>query len=253
LPKRQQEKGGCGAVLVCGHPVPDVQTQVVFERIFVMCKQRHLWCSFVLAALLPVTADADVPIVAELPAPKIGNVWRYRTLDLWNNTELSQYEDELVEIQADRLVFRVRSSKSAEPKTRYEGRSLAACRRMRDSEAEMCDGALAFPLRVGNKNRYEKRPWKNGNGHSSAECDVKGIESVTVPAGTFDAFRVECDGNWHRVFDIGARGGNSGRYQETFWYSPSVGGYVKWHFTTYHSSGRVNNKEQTELIEFVAK
>ncbi len=216
-----------------------------------MCKPHQIAC--VLAALLSVAAQAQVPAVAELPTPKIGEVWKYRTIDLWNQAELSQFERELVEIQADRLEFRTRSSKNGEPKTSYFGRGLASCRRMRDSDVEMCDGALVFPLRVGDKSKYDKRPWLNGNGHNSAECEVKAVEAVTVPAGTFDAFRVECDGSWQRVFDRLAVDTNSGRTQETIWYSTKVNGLVKWTYFDYATAGRAWKKEQTELTEFVAK
>ena len=218
-----------------------------------MGSQGTLFSTFLLAALLPLGSNAEISAVAELPAPKVGEVWKYRTLDMWKNTELRQVEEELVEVQADRLVFRAKRPGAAEPSTVYSGRSLATCRRMRDSEEDMCTGALAFPLRVGNRSSYKKRPWSNGNGHDSAECEVKGIEAVTVPAGTFESFRIECDGNWHRMVETGPMQGMAGRFQETLWYSPSVGRYVKWYLVNYGSSGRIWAKEQTELIEFVAK
>ncbi|MEF8705464.1 MAG: hypothetical protein V5B36_10045 [Candidatus Accumulibacter sp. UW25] len=218
-----------------------------------MGKQKAYFSTFMLAALMPLGAHAEIPEVAELPAPKVGEVWKYRTLDMWNNTELRQVEEELVEIQVDRLVFRGKGPGAAVPKTLYYGRSLASCRRMRDSEEEMCTGAMAFPLRVGNRSSYAKRPWRNGEGHSSAECEVKGVEGVTVPAGTFESFRVECDGNWHRIFESGPTQSNSGRFQETLWYSPTVGRYVKSYYVGYAPRGGIYTKEQTELIEFVAK
>ena len=124
---------------------------------------------------------------------------------------------------------------------------------MRDSEEEHCAGALAFPLHVGDKNSYTKRPWTKGDGYLSADCEVKGIESVTVPAGTFDAFRVDCDGTWQRVFDITPTTGDKGRFEESLWYSPTVGHYVKFTYIGYRPSGGVYTKEQTELIEFVPK
>lgn len=217
-----------------------------------MGKQGTLFSTFLLAALLPLGSNAEISAVAELPTPKVGEVWKYRTLDMWKNTELSQYEEELVEVQADRLVFRGKRPGAAEPKTAHYGRSLASCRRMRDSEEDMCAGALAFPLRVGNRSSYEKRPWRRGDGYSSAECEVKGIEAVTVPAGAFESFRIECDGNWHRMVETGPMQGKSGSFQETLWYSPRVGRYVKSYYVNYGPSG-IWAKEQTELIEFVAK
>ncbi len=204
-------------------------------------------------ALSNAMAQTQAPAQADLPAPKIGEVWKYRTIDRWNNTETGSYQEELVDIQPNRLVFRSRSSRSAEPKTIYYGRSLASCRQMHDSQIEMCDGSLAFPLRVGNKSNYDKRPWRNGNGHDSAACEVKAVEQVTVPAGTFDAFRVECEGNWIRVAVAGPMQGNAGRYEETIWYSPKVNRSVKSAYTAYGTGGRLEIKNQTELVEFVAK
>ena len=220
-----------------------------------MGRHRAYLSTFILAALLPLGADAgtETSAVAELPTPSVGTVWKYRVLDTWNNTELRQFEEELVEIQADRLVFREKRPGAAEPKTAYYGRSLASCRRLRGSEEEMCTGAFAFPLRVGDRTSYQNRPWASGDGHSSAECAVKGVEAVTVPAGTFDSYRIDCDGNWNRVFETGPRQGMSGRFQETLWYAPSVGRSVKWNYNGYGSSGRIYTKEQTELMEFVPK
>lgn len=220
-----------------------------------MGRQRAYLSTFILAALLPLGVDAgtETSAVAELPTPSVGTVWTYRVLDMWNNTELRQFEEELVEIQADRLVFRSRRPGAEEAKTVYYGRSLASCRRLRGSEEEMCTGSLAFPLRVGNRTRYEKRPWSSGDGHSSAQCEVAGVEAVTVGAGTFESYRIDCDGNWNRMFETGPRQGMSGRFEETIWYSPSVGRYVKWNYNSYGSSGRIYTKEQTELIAFVPK
>ncbi|MBL8367950.1 MAG: hypothetical protein JNM54_08545 [Candidatus Accumulibacter sp.] len=218
-----------------------------------MFRLRPFVCRLMCAALVPLTAAAEPPAVAELPAPKVGDVWEFKKIDLWNNSELETYRRELVEIRPDHLVYRGKSAQNAEPKTFYHGRSLAPCRRMRESEEENCVGALAFPLHVGNKNRYEKRPWRTGDGHYSADCEVKAIESVTVPAGTFDAFRVDCDGTWQRVFDITPTTGVKGRFEESLWYSPKVGNYVKSTYIGYRPSGGVFTREQTELIEFLPK
>jgi len=82
---------------------------------------------------------------------------------------------------------------------------------------------------------------------------VAGVEAVTVGAGTFESYRIDCDGNWNRMFETGPRQGMSGRFEETLWYSPSVGRYVKWKYNSYEPSGRTYTKEQTELIGFVPK
>ena len=113
----------------------------------------------------------------------------------------------------------------------------------------VCAGALQFPLQVGNKHRFEKLPWQDGNGHSTDTCEVKGKENVTVPAGSFDTVRIECEGLWTRVFD----GTFSGREIQNLWYSPAIKRFVKTQYTNYRSSGGVFDKTETQLVEFVNK
>ena len=119
---------------------------------------------------------------------------------------------------------------------------------MRRSDEVVCTGSFKFPMQAGNKYNYEKLPWANRDGHSSASCEVKGEEKVTVPAGTFDAVRIECSGFWTRVFN----GTGSGRQTEAQWYAPSINRFVKSQFSDTFGGGAPNTKNQTELLEFTA-
>ena len=56
-------------------------------------------------ALASAFVSAQAPAGAERPTPNVGDVWKLRTIDLWNNNELSTTHSELVEARADRLVF----------------------------------------------------------------------------------------------------------------------------------------------------
>ena len=200
-----------------------------------------------IAALSPGPAIATMPTDVGLPAPKIGNVWKYRTIDLWNNRETSTFESELVRIQPERLVLRVKSSQAQNLRTVNSGRDWSTCRRMQNSDVEVCAGVTEFPLRVGKKFRFAKLPWGDGKGYVSEECEAKGLEQVTVPAGTFDTIRVECEGFWTRVFD----GSGSGRVAEKSWYAPKVNRSVKWTYVDHNSNGTLDHQTQTELVEFV--
>jgi len=53
---------------------------------------------------------------------------------------------------------------------------------------------------------------------SSRSCTVSGVESVTVPAGTFDAIRVECSDS---TDDPAAYAGTI--TTGTYWYAKGVG------------------------------
>ncbi len=206
--------------------------------------------AIVLAILGGVSAlaGAQVQFPVNLPTPKVGEVTKYRTVDLWNNKELSTSQIELVEIQNDRLVTRLTSSVDPSPSTRTFTSEWQPCRSMRNSDQLVCAGALKFPMQLGGKHSYDKLPWPSGNGHSSGACEVKAEEKVTVPAGTFDAVRLECSGFWNRIFD----GTFGGKQTELFWYAPAIARIVKSQFFDFTSSGAANTKSQTEMTQFTA-
>lgn len=195
-------------------------------------------------------AWADVQFPVEAPTSKLGEVAKYRNTDLWNNKELRTSQVEIVEVQPEHFVMRVTASDEPQPRTSRFTRQWQPCRSMKNSDQMICAGALKFPMQIGGKHAYDNLPWANGNGHSSGSCEVKGQEKVSVPAGTFDAVRIDCGGYWNRVFG----GVFSGRVTETHWYAPKISRVVKTQYTDYNSgSGGIFNKTQTELIEFTEK
>ena len=179
----------------------------------------------------------------------MGDVWKFRTIDLWNNSELSTSRLELVEIQPERFVFRFALSTAPDVTTITNTRDMQPCRSMKNSEQEVCTGALKFPLRVGDKYQYEKLPWFNGEGYFSQACEVKAQEPVKVAAGSFDAFRIECTGTLTRVFG----GTFSGRADETLWYAPKANRVVLSNYADYRAGGGIFNRRRTELVEYLPK
>jgi hypothetical protein len=101
-------------------------------------------------------------------------------------------------------------------------------------------------MQLGGTHSFEKLPWPNGQGHSSGKCEVVGEEKVTVPAGAFDAVKVECNGFWNRVFG----GTFNGSQKETVWYAPSLSRMIKYEYVNYTSAGKLDTRELTELTEF---
>jgi hypothetical protein len=66
-----------------------------------------------------------------------------------------------------------------------------------------------WPLKIGNTQSWSLTG-KDSTGNSwstTRTCVVKSTEKVTVPAGSFDAYRVECGDKWHTL---------------TFFYSPQL-------------------------------
>ncbi|MFA6119783.1 MAG: hypothetical protein WCT35_08745 [Sideroxydans sp.] len=79
---------------------------------------------------------------------------------------------------------------------------------------------LAFPLEVGKTWEYQynfTNKAKAAKGRWKLEATVVAYEKVKVPAGEFDAFKIEYSGFWHNDTK-----GKSGRLKMTNWYAPAV-------------------------------
>lgn len=219
---------------------------------------RHFLAVFTVAvcisAFAPVapTANAQVQFPVGPPTPKVGDIVRYRTIDLWNNSELSTEQIELVEIQSDRFTTRFKRSTGAETRTLLLNREWQSCRPMYNSPELICAGPLKFPMQPGGKHTYEKQPWTNGFGYDAATCEIKGEEKLTVAAGTFDAVRIDCTGFWNRIFNDQPRPRDmTGKITMTRWYSPSIGREIKSQYTSLNRDGSPFTRNQTELVEFI--
>lgn len=178
-------------------------------------------CWLLLAASATCLAQT-APVTANAPPAHIGDSrdydgqflgtncrhWETRRLEA-NNVTVRQCEDKLVYLDSrDLSVQRVSTLKGEtllEFKPQYRG--------------------LSFPLLVGKKwsSQYSGfRADNNRKWDSRLECEVKAYEPVRVPAGSFDAYRVECIDNWELGYIF------SGKKAATRWYAPAVGGVIKY-------------------------
>lgn len=178
-------------------------------------------CWLLLAASTICLAQT-APVAANVPQARIGDSrdyegqflgtncrhWETRRQEAGNVT-VRQCEDKLLYMDSrDLSVQRVTTLKGEtllEFKPRYQG--------------------LSFPLFVGKKWRSQYagfRADQNRKWDSRLECEVKVYEPVRVPAGNFDAFRVECVDNWEFGYIF------SGKKAATRWYAPAAGGVVKY-------------------------
>jgi len=82
---------------------------------------------------------------------------------------------------------------------------------------------LSFPLETGKKWKGKYTGYAASTGASwdaDSSCEVMAPEIVTVPAGQFDAYRIDCLINWTSApFD--------GHSHSSTWYAPKVGTIVK--------------------------
>ncbi len=159
---------------------------------------------------------------------------------------------QLVQIEGDRRTLRGQNTNidNNAPRTFEQTLENNPCRLMRGSDKLICAGIYKFPMTSDSKYAYEQElPWPNGLGKSDGNCAVKGEEKITVPAGTFDTVKIECEGFWRQVFE----GTWNGRWTETNWYAPKVNRSVKWIYKSRKPNGSLNDQTQTELTEFIPK
>jgi hypothetical protein len=106
---------------------------------------------------------------------------------------------------------------------------------------------FVFPLEVG-KSWDREFDFSVGNNSWSNKLNGKvvGVEKVTVPAGTFDAFKVVLVRNYRGQRSSGGRSW-AGTVDETWWYSPVVKYFVK---RTYSDSGTSPSPVERELLKY---
>lgn len=83
---------------------------------------------------------------------------------------------------------------------------------------------LTFPLEVGKKWEGEYAGFTEDTGDkwkSHVTCEATAFEKVTVVAGEFDAFRIDCVDKWRAMLVF------SGEKKSTRWYAPKLGTVVK--------------------------
>jgi len=87
------------------------------------------------------------------------------------------------------------------------------------------DGALRFPLQVGNswQHRYVRvlQRQKQQEFEVVVDAQVKSYERITLPGGTFDAFRIESVSKTSSASVSPVRA--------TYWYAPAAKAIVKYH------------------------
>ena len=102
-----------------------------------------------------------------------------------------------------------------------------------------------FPLEVGKK--WEAQ-WETTSTRQTTrwqgKTQVEGVETVTVPAGTFQAFKIRFEGYYNGYQQIGGASWTGVR-KETFWYSPDAKRTIKGE--SEERSGSYYNVEVYEL------
>jgi hypothetical protein len=200
----------------------------------------------VLLALLifPTASIAQTPPVSDKPEVKVGDTWMYKQVDMLTNEVREESTIEVVSIDAEQIKTRsVRSGREQEEifDTQWnsklvDGRAFVPYR-----------SVLEFPLAIGKA--WEKPvtyPNRQGDAKITATMKgtVRGWESITVPAGTFQAQKITLTESYYNDrtgTSAGSRGGGVGQW--TVWYAPTAKRAVRFEY----QEGR--NRVRTELVQ----
>ena len=213
------------------------------------CLMNSLASGTLTVAAVAVTLAAFSPAVAEpapttpAPQPASGDTWIYRSVDAYTDLETARRSATFVRRDAKSLVFRVTDLKTGIESTVQRSLSLGRCASRRG--VEICADPYLFPIQIGQSHGFQDMP--AGNSTHDLDCVAKAYEKVTVPAGTFDAFRIECEGRWSvKTSDYHFRG----RLWNSHWYAPAVQQEVRVVWRTYRNNGGIDFYSRDELLEF---
>lgn len=213
---------------------------------------------------------------ADLPSVQAGDTWTYRdTVEKGpNGWTQSQNDLTVSHTTSSSIYYTTQASGSTQtPKEAYAGSDWSRLRSV-DSKETVVNKPFSFPLTPGktwNVQYTEQHPNKI---HTYEQIDDKykvvGFETVEVPAGKFQAIKVEAEGQWtaemapvNTVVQGAQAAPNTttmftqvnknspvtatGRTYKAFWYVPETKRWVK-SIEEYYGGNGVRNARYTEEL-----
>lgn len=174
------------------------------------------------AVLLPALVWSGVALAqdggnaVDAPTLKVGDSWNYTQRDLLDKNQTTAVKLTVTAVSGD--VVSVSVTSGDDPPIERQTDSTWATPTEIDGEKSTYRN-LDFPLTPG-KHWQSAHGWLNRSGDPFEEdmnFTVVGPDRVTVPAGTFDAVRIDGHGAWRK---LNGRA-NAGSTQR-LWYAPSV-------------------------------
>ena len=197
----------------------------------------------------PAPAMGEVLPTAQAPDIIAGQQWTYRRIDLWKNEEVERFS-QTFNIQSGNKWSVAWGIISSTDPTRLGTTSEqfdATTQGFADPRMSGRYAPLNFPLSIGKKwafnYKFQSKP--DTLVEVSQTAVVTRWESVTVPAGTFKALRVEHLGGYKAK--QGAQDWQ-GKITETFWYAPDVGRVVAQEYKDTTGTGKTWDQRRDELV-----
>jgi hypothetical protein len=211
------------------------------------------------------------------PVVKAGDTWTYKITTEKGPSGWTQTRDDTTvsRVTSSTIYYSVKGSGSTQPaKELFAGLDWSRVRDI-DGKETLVNKPFSFPLTVGKAwevHYTEPHPNKSFRSEEWAhKYTVVGFEPVEVPAGKFNALKIEAEGRWTAELEPtqtvvqGAQSNAdgtstvtqtqktgdrtvSGRTYKAFWYVPEVRRWVK-SVEEYYGSGGVRNERYTGELE----
>jgi hypothetical protein len=208
---------------------------------------RKLFLPILIMFCILGTAWADNSV--DIPDVHIGDIWKYKVLDGYSNETTGQFSNRIVKVDDKGIVFQSRNLLN---KDASKQNLIYATREWNvfDNGNQAWDPFFPehkFPLSVGKTwSQVYKGSTTEGKSLSSfMKAKIVAFSKVTVPAGTFDAYRIEQD---HETRNT-SEDANVSKHHIVIWYAPIVKRYVRRERTSF-SNGRERDKRIEELFEY---
>jgi hypothetical protein len=218
------------------------------------CCFRFALAWLVVLALAPSTGSAQQQDPTEVPAPQlqVGDEWNYEIVDLWQGGQLARRRARVASLQGDRAVVALETQRANEWRRRDRSMTVDMRTLTEIKPAQPTFFQFDFPLKPGKSWHFEYPNDAPKRATNTVERwgHVTGWESVTVPAGTFRALRIEI--KERRLWQAGD-GVFPDHQFHTFWYAPEVKTFVRFEMEHRDAANKRTRYEGTLLKDFAVR
>jgi hypothetical protein len=198
--------------------------------------------SLISVAMLAAMSSISVTVLAQTadrPTLKVGDRWEYEVHVGSSRVKSIGRSREITAVTPDQI----RGTENGSAFVMSTDLNNVESPVRKDSDLRL----LSFPLEVGKKwsfsDQFVDKSLGDVEGRSDGTVEVVGYEKVSVPAGEFDAFKMQTDAKR-------ASGGARAEESWTYWYSPAVRAVVKWDYKVITLPSRTVYESVAELTEY---
>jgi hypothetical protein len=188
-----------------------------------------------LAALVCLSnayADEAAP-----PAYKVGDKWSYTYVDELTPAHNAETDQTVVQVSPEHTVIQGKDAAGNQFEVQLDANGNLE--HWGHYAPTPNDGRLTFPMAVGTTWTAE---YDLGSVHYKEENKVAALENVQTKAGTFQAYRIDSEGQF-----TSAGWRNIGRVVQTVWYAPAAKRIVKNDWYSRYGSNSVPTTTHLEL------